>query len=414
MVGSWRGAGSVFAALLHLPSRSFALAAEAAAATPPTGPARVSYARVIAPAMMTREAINERMAFEEAEGAKLEADALQKCAAGFPPRNLSSVADAIEPTTMVCFAGLMRAFLRPQLQWGLVHNLHEPGYEYFISTEAATCPEDPRLLIAPVRAVRVWDATLKGMPAGAWRWGAPIQPCPRGTMNHRNLWVMARRTALCFHDMVREERSRGFMYKVVLRMRTDQDVLLPAFKPDAPRWLSSFLLRQRDKRASVLLVDDRMVISGRELAPQVLLGPNTSYANCAGLERWTQACYHAPLTGSLKRPPRGIGRNPPCCPFFLTFTYPVVSLADGHDAVIDADGLNTSAVNILVKGIGGHHPCTFRLKRTDELGRIHGHGRNANVRRVAQSASLQCLNTMRGKGSYRIKGMKDYLLEVGD
>jgi len=175
------------------------------------------------------------------------------------------------------------------------------------------------------------------------------------------------------------------------------------------------MARQRDKRASVMLDDDRMVISGREMAPQVLLGPNTSYANCAGIARWTQACSHAPVTGSRAVTPKSIGRYPPCCPFFLAFTYPVVPVADGVGVVIDQDGLNKSAVNILVTGgraFGGHHPCTFRLKRTSELGTISGHAKNNNkVRQEAQTAARRCWATMRGQGSY-VPSMEKYVLEV--
>ena len=127
-----------------------------------------------------------------------------------PPRlrALRSTNSSHRHRVAVCVAGALRTFLLPVVQHSFRSHLHHPGYEYFVSTDAAR-PADSALLVGPIRhwiAGGDSEPLEAGRPNTARRDELPRGRCPRGTCGPQRylLPAMAR---------LSEVRARAFLHQ---------------------------------------------------------------------------------------------------------------------------------------------------------------------------------------------------------
>lgn len=187
--------------------------------------------------------------------------------------------------TAVCLAGSLRSFMKPVVQNAFVAHVHQPGYEYYLSTDTPR-PPDSSVLVAPIRAWvvsgTVWEIN--------WRGTGPRGKCPNATCHpKRMLSPMVERLAECYYSMQKEEGERHMRYSFLVRLRPDHLFTKPLPHPERAMQDASKGPWAVEGHP-VLLYDDQIAMSVRQDAPSVLLTPKTAYDVCADDEMWRRAC----------------------------------------------------------------------------------------------------------------------------
>jgi hypothetical protein len=219
------------------------------------------------------------------------------------------------PRVAVCFAGSLGTFLSPEVQSGLVSNLHREGYDYFVSTDTPLLLNDSRLRVTLQSAFADDGGAVTG-PVEPRGWRKP--PC----LGSLRMFPTVQRFAACFTMMQDAERARGARYDFLVRMRPDVRVLLPLPRLDE-------LFRSYGAGKDALLYEDQMSISPRSIAASLTVTPQLAYRSCVTLAMWAQACGEAQRVDTWLS--TSGGASAPCCPMLLVSLFDDVALRDCGD-----------------------------------------------------------------------------------
>ncbi len=233
----------------------------------------------------------------------------------------------------VCISGQLRTFLEKDVQQRLSGNFNVPGYFYFLSTSGPetllNVSSDARLKVQVAHAF-VDNGTPVLVSTDGYACTSP------GRFGHVRMYPMAQRWAACYAQLAEYERSHGFLFDWVARVRTDF-MYLERIPP-----VYELFRNYSAEGADVLLYDDHMSIGPRSTAVSQLVTPQQVYRTCPDLNMWVKACAQVGSNGahsrasyiqtwlndlpSAKHNGRTGGGTAPCCPLNLIAWYDDVSV----------------------------------------------------------------------------------------